>query len=101
MKCITDLPDNRLALSIYVQPRASRNRVAGMHGSSVKLSITAAPVDNKANEAVIRFIADLFKVPKSSVSIKSGRQGRHKNVILDNLALGEAKKILAAALSKK
>ena len=100
MKCIARLQNKTLALNVYVQPRASKNRVAGMHGSAIKVCVTAPPVENKANEAVIRFIADLFNVPKSTVSIKSGRQGRNKNVILTNLALGEAQEVLSTALSK-
>jgi uncharacterized protein (TIGR00251 family) len=100
MKCITCLQDNTLALNVFVQPRASKNRVAGMHGSAVKICVTAPPVENSANEAVIRLIAKLLGVSKSSVSIKSGRQARNKKVIISNLALQEAHEALARALSK-
>ena len=100
MDCIADLKNNSLAFSVYVQPRASRNRVAGMHGSAIKICVTAPPVENKANGAVIHLFADLFGVPKSAVSIKSGRQGRNKKVLINNLALAEAQKTLSRALSK-
>jgi uncharacterized protein (TIGR00251 family) len=100
MDCIVDANNNSLALNVYVQPRASRNRVAGMHGSAIKICITAPPVENKANGAIILFFADLFGVPKSSVSIKSGRQGRNKKVLINNLALEKAENILSRALSK-
>ena len=100
MKCIARLQNKTLALNVYVQPRASKNRVAGMHGSAIKVCVTAPPVENKANESVIHFIADLFGVPKSSISIKSGRQGRNKKVLIMSLALGEAQEILSRALSK-
>ncbi len=100
MKCITSLQNKSLALHVYVQPRASKNRVVGMHGNAVKVCVTAPPVENKANEAVIAFIADLMGVPKSSVSIKSGRQGRYKTVLINNLALKEAQETLSGALSK-
>ena len=100
MKCIARLQNKTLALNVYVQPRASKNRVAGMHGSAIKVCVTAPPVENKANEAVIHFIADLFGVPKSSISIKSGRQGRNKKVLIMSRALGEAQEILSKALSK-
>ena len=100
MDCIADLKNNSLALSVYVQPRASRNMVAGMHGSAIKVCVTAPPAENKANGAVIHFFADLFGVPKSAVSIKSGRQGRNKKVLINNLALAEARKTLSRALSK-
>lgn len=99
MKCITCLQNNSLALHVYVQPRASKNRVAGMHGNAIKICVTAAPVENKANEAVIGLIAELLGVPKSSVSIKSGRQGRNKKVLINNLSPGQAEKALAGTIS--
>jgi len=71
-----------------------------MHGKAVKVCITAPPVENKANEAVIRFMADLFGVPKSKVSIKSGRQSRNKKVIISNMALADAEEILSRAIAK-
>ena len=71
-----------------------------MHGSAIKVCVTAPPAENKANKAVINFVADVFRVPKSSVSIKSGRQGRNKKVLINGLALEDAQDILARALSK-
>jgi len=100
MDCITNLKNNSLTFNVYVQPRASRNRVAGMHGNAIKVCVTAPPVENKANGAVIHLFADLFGVPRSAVSIKSGRQGRNKRVLIDNLALEEAQETLSRALSK-
>jgi uncharacterized protein (TIGR00251 family) len=99
MKCISPLQNRNLALSVYVQPKASKNRIAGMHGNSVKVCVTAPPTENKANEAVIKFIADLFNVPKSAVSIKSGKQGRNKKLLISNLTLDKAQETLAGALS--
>ena len=87
-------------MNVYVQPRASRNRIAGMQGKAIKICITAPPVENKANEAVIRFMADLFGVPKSYVSIKSGRQSRNKKVLISNLALVDAEEILSRSFVK-
>ncbi|MFC1827823.1 DUF167 domain-containing protein [Thermodesulfobacteriota bacterium] len=100
MDCIANLKNNSLAFNVYVQPRASRNRVAGMHGNAIKVCVTAPPVENKANGAVIHLFADLFGVPRSAVSIKSGRQGRNKRVLINNLALEEAQETLSRALSK-
>jgi len=100
MDCITNLKNNNLAFSVYVQPRASRNKIAGMHGNAIKVYVTAPPVENKANGAVIHLFADLFGVPKSAVSIKSGRQGRKKKVLISNLALDEAQETLSRTLSQ-
>ena len=100
MNCITNLKNNNIAFNVYVQPRASRSRVTGMHGNAIKICVTAPPVENKANGAVIHLFADLFGVPRSAVSIKSGRQGRNKKVLINNLALEEAQETLSRALSK-
>lgn len=100
MKCLSCLQNNVIALRVYVQPRASKNRVAGMHGNAFKICVTAPPVENKANEAVINFIADLLGVPRSSLAIKSGRQARSKTVLISNLALHDAEQSLMRALAK-
>ena len=100
MECIANQGKNKIALSVYVQPRASRTRVAGMHGKAIKICVTAPPVENKANEAVVLFFADLFGVPKSTVSIKSGRHGRSKKVLIHNIGPEEARKTLSRTLSK-
>jgi hypothetical protein len=68
--------------ALRVQPRASRNKIAGLIGDAIKLAITAPPVDGKANEAVIDFFADLFRIPKSSVVIVSGQTGRNKLITI-------------------
>ena len=98
MECFTELPDNSLSLNVYVQPRASRNRLAGMHGKAVKLCITAPPVDDKANTAVLAFLAKLFGLPKSALQIKTGRQARNKQIIITNASLAQAQKALANAM---
>ena len=98
MECFTELPDNSLSLNVYVQPRASRNRLAGMHGKAVKLCITAPPVDDKANTAVLAFLAKLFGLPKSALQIKTGRQARNKQIIITNTSLAQAQQALANAM---
>ena len=98
MECFTELPNNSLSLNVYVQPRASRNKFAGMHGKAVKLCITAPPVDDKANGAVLIFLSKLFSIPKSAMHIKSGRQGRNKQIIINGPSLAQAEKALEAAL---
>ena len=98
MECFTELPDNSLSLNVYVQPRASRNRLAGMHGKAIKLCITAPPVDDKANTAVLAFLAKLFGLPKSALQIKTGRQARNKQIIITNTSLAQAQQALANAM---
>ena len=72
------MPPVRIA--IYVQPRASKTEIAGMHGDAVKIRLTAPPVDNAANAALIDFIAGKVGVSKSSVRVVAGATGRRKIV---------------------
>ena len=72
-------------LIVWVQPRASRTEVAGMHGDAVKIRLAAPPVDGAANEELVRFLADLLGLPRSSVSIASGQSGRRKTVVADGI----------------
>lgn len=68
-----------------MQPRASRTEVAGPHGDAVRIRLTAPPVDGAANEALVRFLAEQLKVPRSAVRIESGASGRSKVVVIDGI----------------
>lgn len=98
MPCLSRQKDGKTAITVYVQPRSSRNRVAGLHNEALKICITSPPVDGKANKAVISFLADLFKVPKSSIDIKSGQQNRTKTLTLGKLSMEAARQILKTLL---
>lgn len=76
-----------LLISCWIQPRASRNALAGLHGDALKVALTAPPVDGKANEALREFLADEFGLPKSAVEIVSGQTGRSKRVSVKGLSL--------------
>ena len=82
LPCLQSLPDGCLLLRLHVQPRAAANGLAGLQGNMLKLRLTAPPVDGKANQAVIAYLANLFQVPKSALTIKSGHQSRNKTVII-------------------
>ena len=69
-----------LLLNLYIQPKASRDQIVGIHGEELKVAITAPPVDGKANAHLTKFLAKLFKVPKGEVCILKGELGRHKQV---------------------
>lgn len=69
-----------LILNLHIQPRASRDELAGPHGDRLKVRITAPPVDGKANEHLIRFLARCFGVPKSNITLLSGETGRDKRI---------------------
>jgi uncharacterized protein (TIGR00251 family) len=69
-----------LVLHVIIQPRASKDEIAGPQGDRLKIRITAPPVDGQANQHLIRFLAKIFKVPKSRVQIESGESGRLKRI---------------------
>lgn len=71
-----------LLLACYIQPKASRNEIAGIHADEVKVRITAPPVDGKANGHLLKFLAKSFAVPRSAVELVSGHSSRHKQVCI-------------------
>lgn len=94
MSYLQTLADGSLLLSLYVQPRSTRNEIAGLHGDALKLRLTAPPVDGKANKAVIAFWAKCFKIPKSAVQIRSGQQSRIKKILLNGVEEGRVRSLL-------
>ena len=81
---------------VYLQPRASKNKIAGLHGGELKVAVTAPPVDNAANEMVVRFFAGLLGVPKSDVTVKSGHASRHKTIAITGKTASEVQASLEA-----
>ena len=73
-------------VEIYVQPRASRNEIAGMHEGRYKVRLTAPPVEGEANKECIRFLAKRLNVPRSSVSILQGLKSRSKTLLIRGVA---------------
>lgn len=69
-----------LILRIYAQPKSSRDKIVGLHGDSLKIAITAPPVDGKANAHLTKFLSKQFKVAKGSIIIEKGELGRHKQI---------------------
>ncbi|WP_157372067.1 DUF167 family protein YggU [Vibrio sp. MEBiC08052] len=69
-----------IILRLYIQPKASRDNIVGLHGDELKIAITAPPVDGKANAHLIKFLSKQFKVAKSNIDIEKGELGRHKQV---------------------
>ncbi|HEX3156025.1 MAG TPA: DUF167 domain-containing protein [Candidatus Angelobacter sp.] len=67
-----------ITFAIKVHPRARKNEITGIVGDALKLALTAPPVEDRANQAVIEFFADLFAIPRSSVTIASGETSRNK-----------------------
>jgi uncharacterized protein (TIGR00251 family) len=75
-----DATRGTITVSIRVQPRASKDEIAGTIDGALKVRLTAPALENRANEALAEFLADLLKTSKSAVRIQSGLQSRNKRV---------------------
>jgi uncharacterized protein (TIGR00251 family) len=72
----------KVILELHVQPGAKRTGFAGMHGERMKVRLAAPPVDGKANEALIEFLAGEYGVPRKNISIEAGLKARQKRVVI-------------------
>ena len=83
-----------ITLTLHVQPGAKRSELSGLHGDALKIRLAAPPVDGRANEALLKYIAGLFDVPIRQVELKQGGQSRHKVVVITG-SLVEPERLLA------
>jgi uncharacterized protein len=72
-------------LEVFIQPRASKSEVAGMHDGVIKIRIAAPAVENAANLALVEFVADQLGIAKRSVRIVSGGTSRRKVLAIDGV----------------
>jgi uncharacterized protein len=93
MVSIHDTPADAI-FSVKIHPRARKNAINGELGDALKLSLTAPPVEGWANEACIEFLANLLKVPRSSVTIASGQSSRTKVIRVIGISADEVRKRL-------
>jgi uncharacterized protein (TIGR00251 family) len=85
-------------LAVRVHPRAKRSAVEGRLGEAWKLGLAAPPVEGKANEECVRFLAALTGVPRSRVRIVSGGASRNKLVEIEGIAQEALERVLSEAL---
>ena len=84
-------------LSVRIQPRASKNGMERLSDGSLKIRLTAPPVDGAANDALVRFLAETFGVPRSQVEILSGHTARQKIVRITGIGEEEVVRVLNTA----
>lgn len=82
-----------VVLSLHVQPGAKRTELAGEHGEALKVRLGAPPVDGKANDCLIAFVAESLGVPKSRVILEAGLTSRTKRL---RICSARAEAVLAA-----
>lgn len=74
--------EGAVLLSVKLQPRASKNEIGDPTGAGLKVRVTAPPVDDAANEALIELLADKLRCAPSRLEIVRGRKSRHKSIRL-------------------
>ena len=89
-----------VSFNIKVHPRAKKNAITGTMGEAYKLSLTAPALEGRANQACIEFFAELFKVPRSSVTIASGERSRNKVIRVDGVTEARVAQSLSISLPK-
>jgi uncharacterized protein (TIGR00251 family) len=84
-------------VTVRVHPRAKRSAITGRFGEAYKLDLAAPPVDGKANQECVRFLAELVGVPRARVRIVTGLTGRMKVVEVEGMQQDELERHLAHA----
>ena len=69
-------------LDVFVQPRAGRSGIAGIHGAALKVKVRAPAQDDKANRAVVELLAQELGLPMRGLEIVSGHKSRNKRILL-------------------
>jgi uncharacterized protein len=87
---VQDIPGGA-SFAVNVRPRGREDAITGEVGDAIKLSLTAPPVDGRANESCIRFLAELLDVPRSSITIAAGHNSRNKVIRVTGVAAAEVR----------
>jgi uncharacterized protein (TIGR00251 family) len=96
VKALNWLGEN--SFPVWVKPRAGRNQVIGLREGALHVSLTAPPVEGQANEALVRFLAQVLAVRPRQVDIVSGQHSRHKIIRISEIAPEELRQRVAAML---
>ncbi len=92
-----------VTLAVRAQPGAKKTAIAGVYGegrtAQLKIAVQAPPVEGRANEVLIKFLAATFDLPKSSVELISGDLNRSKVFLLRGVSLDAVRAALSPMLS--
>jgi len=86
---------------VKVHPKAKRERISGLLGDTLKLEVTAPPIDGRANEACISFFSKFLKVPRSSITIAAGLSSRNKVIRITGISAASVELAFATALEAR
>jgi uncharacterized protein (TIGR00251 family) len=85
-------------LSVRVHPGARRNAVTGVHAEALKIALTTPPVDGRANEALIAFVAEALHLPRARIVIATGATSRTKSLRITGRSAAEVQAALSPAM---
>ena len=88
--------DDKVVFAVRVSPRASRNAIEGAHQGALKVRLTAPPVDNRANDALRRLLAERLNVAISAVRIVAGEKSRTKRIEIAGITRAQVLALLTA-----
>jgi uncharacterized protein (TIGR00251 family) len=93
--------DGSTRIALRVAPGAPRAKVVGRHGAAWKVRVTARPEDGKANDAVVRLLAEALNLPQGDIAIVSGHGARDKLVALAGIGPDEIERRLTASITSR
>lgn len=93
--------DGGVMIEVHAQPGARRNEIVGRHGDAIKVRVGAPAVDDRANEALVKFLAEVFELRPRDVTLRSGSSSRHKRLLLHGIDLDTATSLLLAVLPNR
>ena len=82
---------------VQVQPRASYDEIAGEHADALKIRLSAPPVNDRANDALVQLLAQRLNVPRAAVRIVAGEKSRRKRVVVTGVKREQVLALLAVA----
>lgn len=87
--------EDGVTIECYVSPRAGKSRIKGERNGALAIALAAPPVEGRANEELIRFMAETLSVPSSRISVLRGQTGRTKLLFIQGAGKNEVLKLLS------
>jgi uncharacterized protein (TIGR00251 family) len=91
--------EGAVALPVKAQPGAKRNAIVGVHAGALKVAVTVAPEQGKANQAIAALLAQTLGLKKSDVELIAGQTSRTKKFVVRGVSIDELRTRLAKALA--
>lgn len=85
-----------ITFNVKVIPRAQRDEIVGVEGDAVKIRLNAPPVEGRANDALVKFLAEVLRIPRAQIEIVRGETSRHKVVRVRGVSLEKLKNVFKA-----